>query len=91
MKLKNENIEISELGKERTFVSGTKNWRIEWATLFEEKFEVGDKVSYFDEDSEETFIGIIYYMIVTERGDVEVSIADTALGRVDLDSLQHFR
>lgn len=91
MKLKNEDIQIGELGEERTFVSGTKNWRIEWAELFEEKFEVGDKVSYFDEDSEETFVGIIDWMIVTETGDVEVSIADTALGRVDLDSLQHFR
>jgi len=91
MKLKNENIKIAELGEERTFVSGTKNWRIEWAELFEETFKVGDKVSYFDEDSEETFIGEIDYIIVTENGNVQVSIADTALGRVDLEDLQHFR
>ena len=91
MELKNKDIQIGELGEERTFVSGTKNWRIDWATLFEEKFEVEDKVSYFDEDSEETFIGKIEYIIATERGDVEVSIADTALGRVDLEDLQHFR
>lgn len=91
MKLKNKNIKIAELGEERTFVSGTKNWRIEWAELFEETFKVGDKVSYFDEDSEETFIGTIDYIIVTETGNVEVSISDTALGRVDLDDLQHFR
>ena len=90
MKLKNENIKIAELGEERAFVSGTKNWRIEWAELFEETFKVGDKVSYFDEDSEETFIGTIDYIIVTGTGNVEVSIADTALGRVDLDDLQHF-
>ena len=91
IKLKNENIKIAELGEERTFVSGTKNWRIEWAELFEETFKVGDRVSYFDEDSEETFIGKIDYIIVTENGNVEVSIADTALGRVDLEDLQHFR
>ena len=91
MKLKNENIKIAELGEERTFVSGTKNWRIEWAELFEEIFKVGDKVSYFDIDSEETFIGTIEYIIATEIGNVEVSIVDTALGRVDLDDLQHFR
>jgi len=91
MKLKNENIKIAELGEERTFVSGTKNWRIEWATLFEEKFEVGDKVSYFDDDSEEIFIGKIEYIIATEIGNVEVSIAEIALGRVDLEDLQHFR
>ena len=91
IKLKNENIKIAELGEERTFVSGTKNWRIEWAELFEETFKVGDKVSYFDEDSEETFIGEIDYIIVTENGNVQVSIADTALGRVDLEDLQHFR
>ena len=91
MKLKNEDIQIGELGEERTFVSGAKNWRIEWATLFGEKFEVGDKVSYFDEDSKETFIGKIEYIIATEGGDVEISISDTALGRVDLEDLQHFR
>jgi len=91
MKLKNENIKIAELGEERTFVSGIKNWRIEWAELFEETFKVGDRVSYFDEDSEETFIGKIDFIIVTENGNVEVSIADTALGRVDLEDLQHFR
>ena len=91
MKLKNGDIQIGELGDERTFVSGTKNWRIKWATLFEEKFEVGDKVSYFDEDSREMFIGLIDWMIVTETGSVEVSISDTALGRVDLEDLQHFK
>ena len=89
IKLKNEDIQIGELGEERTFVSGIKNWRIQWATLFEEKFKVGDKVSYFDTDSEETFIGIIDWMIVTETGNVEVSLADTDLGgRVDLEDLE---
>ena len=89
MKLKNENIKISELGEERTFLSGTKNWRIEWAELFEERFSVGDTVSFFDEDNHETYIGIINWMIVTEKGGVEVSIADTPLGRIDLESIEH--
>jgi len=89
MKLKNEDIQIGELGEERTFVSGTKNWRIEWAELFEETFKVGDRVSYFDEDSEETFIGAIDWMIVTEQGDAQVSISDIPLGRVDLESIEH--
>jgi len=88
MELKNENIKIAELGEERTFVSGNKNWRIEWAEIFEEIFKVGNKVSYFDEDSEETFIGTIEYIIVTETRGVEVSITDTALGRVDLEGIQ---
>ena len=91
MKLKNENVQIGELGEERTFVSGTKNWRIEWAEIFEERFTVGDKVSFFDEDDHETFTGIIDWMIVTEQGDVEVSISDTPLGRVDLESIEHVR
>jgi hypothetical protein len=91
MKVKKENIKIAELGEERIFVSGTKNWRIEWAELFEETFKVGDRVSYFDEDSGETFIGEIDYIIVTETENIEVSIADTSLGRVNLEDLQHFR
>ena len=91
MKLKNKNIKIAELGEERTFVSGTKNWRIEWAELFEERFSVGDKVSFFDEDDHEDYLGVIDWMIVTEQGKVEVSIADTPLGRVDLESIEHVR
>ena len=91
MKLKNEDIQIGELGEERTFVSGTKNWRIDWAEIFGERFEVGHKVSFFDEDDHETFVGIIDWMIVTEEGDVEVSIANTPLGRVGLESIEHVR
>ena len=86
--LKNKNIKIGELGQERTFVSGTKNWRINWAEIFEQKFEIGDKVSFFDEDDNETYIGLIDWMIVTERGDVEVSIQNTPLGRIDLEYLE---
>jgi hypothetical protein len=86
-----EDIQIGELGEERTFVSGTKHWRIEWAEIFGERFEVGHKVSFFDEDDNETFIGIIDWMIVTEQGDVEVSIANTPLYRVDLESIKHVR
>lgn len=91
IKLKNENTKISELGEERTFVSGTKNWRIKWAEIFEDRFSVGDSVSYYDEDSQDTFISTIDWMIVTEQGNVEVSLADTPLGRVDLEDLQHFK
>ena len=91
MKLKNKNIKISKLGEEKTFVSGTKNWRIEWAELFEERFSVGDKVSFFDEDDHKDYFGVIDWMIVTEQGEVEVSIADTPLGRIDLESIKHAR
>jgi hypothetical protein len=88
MKLRNKDIKISELGEERTFVSGTKNWRIEWAEIFGERFKIGDKVSFFDIDDEEVFIGLIDWMIVTEDGEVDVSIADTPLGRVGLEEIQ---
>ena len=87
MKLKNENVKIGKLGEERTFVSGTKNWRIEWAEIFEQRFQVGDTASFFDEDDQEEFVGTIDCMIVTEQGDVEVSLADTPLGRIDLERL----
>ena len=89
MKLKNENINTSELGEERTFVSGTKNWSIEWAELFEKKFSVGDKVSFFDEDKNEGYFGVINWMIVTEQGDVQVSIANIPFGRIDLEIIEH--
>jgi hypothetical protein len=91
MKPKNENITTSELGEEKTFVSGHKNWRIQWAEIFEERFSVGDKVAFFDEDDHKTFIGNIDWMIITETGDVEVSIADTPLGRIDLELLEHVK
>lgn len=88
MKLKNKNIKISELGEERTFVSGTKNWRINWAELHENLFKVGTKVSFYDWDDNKEYRGLIEWIIVTEQGDVEVSISDTPLGRIDLDLLE---
>ena len=91
MKIKNEDIKIGELGKESTFISGGKNWRIEWAEIFGERFSVGDKVSFYDNDDDETFTGNIDWMIITESGEVEVSIADTPLGRIDLESLTHVK
>jgi len=91
MKLKNEDTKIGKLGKENTFVSGTKNWRIEWAEISGERFSVGDKVSFFDEDDQETFVGNIDWMIVTESGEVEVSIAKTPLGRIDLELIKHVK
>ena len=91
MKLRNEDIKIAELGEERTFVSGHKNWRIEWAEIFEQRFGIGTLVSFFDEDDEETYFGKIDWMIVTELGDVEVSISDSPLGRIDLELLEHIK
>lgn len=88
LKLKNEDITIGKLGEERTFISGTKNWRIEWAELDGERYEVGTNVSFIDEDDNKEFIGHIEWMIVTADGEVQVSIADTTLGRVNLEDLQ---
>lgn len=82
-----KNVKISELGQEKRFVSGQKNWRIEWAEINGEKFKPGDTVLFFDEDINHDFIGNIEWMIVTEEGQVEVSISDTPLGRIDLEDL----
>jgi len=87
MNLKNENIKISELGEENTFVSGTKNWRIEWAEVHGQRFEIGTKVKFFDEDDQKEYIGVIDWIIATEDGYVEASLADTPLGRIDVESL----
>ncbi len=89
MKRKNKNIKISELGEERTFVSGTRNWRIKWAEIFGERFSVGDSVSYFDRDDQKAYSGVIDWMIVTEDGDIDVSIANTPSGRVGLEYIEH--
>jgi len=88
MILNNENITIGTLGEENTFVSGTKNWRIDFAELNGNRFEVGTKVNFFDEDECEDYFGVIDWIIVTENGNVEVSIANTPLGRVDLEDLE---
>jgi hypothetical protein len=50
---------------------------------------IRDTVSFFDEDDHEDYFGVIDWMIVTEQGEVEVSIADTPLGRIDLGNIEH--
>ena len=87
MELKNKNITIGELGEERKFVSGTKNWRIDFAELNGNRFEKGVKVKFDDLDDDEEYIGLVNWIIVTEQGDVEVSF-DAPLGRVDLEDLE---
>jgi hypothetical protein len=91
IKLKNTDITISELGEERTFISGTKNWRIDWAEIFGQRFEVGDTVKWIDEDAvgreKRVYKGKIEWLIVTADGEVEISTDMPTIGRLDVDSV----
>ena len=85
---KNTDIKISELGKQREFVSGNKYWLIEWAEIFGQRFQKGTKVKWTDPDENKTYTALIEWMIIIYDGDVQVSLADTLLGRIPLDELK---
>lgn len=94
--LKNKNITLSELGEERTFVSGAKNWRLEWVDYEGHHFQKGTIVKWIDPDAsgrdKRIYKGKIEYIIITERGDVDISIDDnTGLGRLSLDEVEFIK
>ena len=91
---KDKDITIGNILSEHTFVSGTKYWKIDSATYEDEEFRVGTSVGWVDidlDDDEDDFIeyrGKIDFILITEKGEVEVSIDNLNIGgRVDLDSL----
>ena len=86
---KNKDITIGNILSEHEFVSGGKFWKIDKATFEDEEFKIGTKVVWIDPDEEEyvEYEGNIDWMMVDEQGNVEVSIEDTPLGRVDLEEL----
>jgi len=89
MKVKNKSIVIGNVLSEHTFVSGTKYWRIDKATFEGEVFEVGTRVSWVDPDEERytEYTGCIEWLMVDDRGNVEVSIDNILVGRLSLDEL----
>ena len=89
--MKNISIKTSDLGKEGSFISGGKYHFIEWAERDGKRFTVGDKVSFYDTDTRTRFEGVIDWMIVTEDGDVEVSILNAPLGRVEFENIKHVK
>jgi len=92
MKPKNPNITISELGEQNTFVSGNKNWRIEWADYKGKRFEKGVTVKWFDTEArgkeQKEYIGKIEWLIIIDDGSVQVA-TDMPLGRLDVDQIVH--
>lgn len=50
--------------------------------------KVGDKVEYYDEDDNMMYGGYIDWMILIDNGDVEISVADLPLGRLDFDDVK---
>lgn len=84
----NPKIKISELGEEKTFVSGNKNWRIRWADVDGQRFERGDKVSWRCPDDNRKYVGVIEWMIFVDDGGVEVYINHKSLGRLPVDELK---
>ena len=91
IKPKNPKIKISELGEEKTFVSGNKNYRLEWAQNKKVRFEVGDTVKWFDKDAKSgekrIYEGKIKWLIIVDNGSVEVA-TDMPLGRLDLEEIK---
>jgi hypothetical protein len=90
MKPSNPEIRISELGQERSFIGGIKYWRIEWANFNGITFKEGAKVKWYDNDDNKWIRGTIEWLIVTEYGDVDVSINTKTpnIGRLPVDQLE---
>lgn len=88
MKPNNTDIKISELGEENTFVSGTKNWRIDYADFEGNRFEKGVRVSWGDPDTGKRYRGVIEWLIIYD-GKVDVSIDNPHLGRLNLEELEY--
>jgi len=90
MKPSNPNITISELGQENTFVSGNKNWRIDWADYKGKRFEVGVTVKWRDPDAkrgeQKVYVGKIEWLIIIDGGEVQMA-TDMPLGRLDVDQV----
>jgi hypothetical protein len=89
MKLKNKKIKLGKVLSEHKFVSGIKYWRIETAEFEGNLFEVGTRVSFVDPDEElhTEYNGNIEWIMVDELGNVEVSIDNLLVGRLDLEDL----
>ncbi len=87
---KNPNVTISELGEKRTFVSGTDNYRIEWAKLNGSTFKVGSKVRWVNHETGNGVRGTIDWLIIIDEndgGEVQVSTNNMSWGRIPLEDL----
>jgi len=84
---KNPHITISPLGEERKFVSGNKYWLLDWAKLNGKRFEIGDTVSWRDNDERKIYKGKIEWICIIDDGYVEISIDNPNIGRIDLDEV----
>lgn len=95
MKPKNPNITISELGVERTFVSGNKNWRIDYADFNGNRFEVGTSIKWIDKDArgkeKRVFKGKIEWLIIIDDGTVDIAIDHPEIGRLELESVEFIK
>ena len=56
MKPKNSDITISELGEENTFVSGNKNWRIDYADLLAEMESLGYNIKVISKQNRTKYL-----------------------------------
>lgn len=83
---KNTKIKISELGEQRSFVSGNKYHFIEWAEFKGVTFKEGVMVKWKCPDEKITYKGKIQWLIILDNGDVQISI-DAPIGRLDLDEV----
>lgn len=89
MKAKNKKIKIGNIISEHEFISGTKYYRIDSANYEGENFKIGDRVCWIDPDEQNhvEYNGNIEWMMIDEHGNVEVSIDNLQVGRLDLEDL----
>lgn len=87
MKIKNKDITIGNILSEHEFISGTKYFKIDSATYEDEVFKIGDRVAWVDPDEFVEYGGNIEWMMIDEYGNVEVSIDNIQVGRLDLQDL----
>lgn len=86
---KNKDVKIWDIIKECKFVGGQTYWTIDSAIYEEQEFKKGTKICWVDPDEEfhVEYCGNIEWLMIDERGNVEVSIDNLQVGRLDLEEL----
>ncbi len=83
--LKNKEITVGPLLSRHVFVGNTVYFKIPFATYKGVKFSIGDTIIWEDD---KTYKGKIDWMLVTEDGEVQVSIDNLSIGRLPIEEIQ---
>lgn len=87
IKPKCKDVTIGNIISESSFINKSKYWDVDSATFDGAEIKIGTRCVFQDEYGER-FEGKVDKIIITEQGDVDVSLADTPLGRISIEDLE---